>query len=153
MILPARLKKKQLSFDLIHDGNTLTEGFSVSNQERVLVPFSLKKLPQGRSEITCLIKIDAGAWQHDGQITIAVVNTSSSIREMELSLAHSGYSDTVYVPFENRTILMDSGSITEPIKGLDTRVYQFSTGSKDKSGIKIDPGNLTTNPSFERNLA
>jgi len=68
---------------------------------------------------------------------------------VRLTLTGVDYSGGADVLFEDRKVIVRSGVIEEPIDAYGTRAYALPVGPLPEDDLKVDPKNLTVNPSYE----
>lgn len=93
--------------------------------------------------------IHARAWNRSGLVTIAVVNTSPDPTKFTAKLENLDVTVAAKLLFENRPIVVTSGTISDIIDGFGTRIYRFDIRRETDQVKGIQPGNLTLDPGFE----
>ncbi len=117
-----------------------------------LTPYLLSNEPN--PEIECSdSSLRVNAWQNNNKIIILVLNTKNKPTEMEISLKDLDFTGKAKLIFENRTIEMKKGKISEFIDAYGTRCYQIRIEPDAPSQIEISPLNKNINPSFEDNAS
>ncbi|HHE38109.1 MAG TPA: hypothetical protein ENL20_06005 [Candidatus Cloacimonetes bacterium] len=115
-----------------------------------LTPYLLSNEPN--PEIECSdSSLRVNAWQKGSKIVILALNTKNEPAEMEFSLKDMEFTGDAKLLFENRSIEMKKGKISEFIDAYGTRCYQIQIEPDASSLNKISPLNMTINPSFEDN--
>lgn len=115
-----------------------------------LTPYLLSNEPQ--PEIECTDKsLRFNAWQKGNKIVILVLNTKNEPVEMEIALKDIEFSGEANLIFENRTIEMKKGKISEFIDAYGTRCYQIRIEPDAPSQVETSPLCMNINPSFEDN--
>jgi len=84
---------------------------------------------------------------YDGQLLVMVVNRSNSPQHAEITIA-GGYTGRARVLFENRTVSVNAGIISDPLPAYGSQVYLF-TLKRIRESVKPYPGNLVKDPGFE----
>ena len=94
--------------------------------------------------------IQVSSAMHDGQLLILVVNNSSSPQKADIRIASFSATGSVRVLFENRSVLMSSGLISDFIPSYGSQVYLVNIKAQ-KETIQPYRGNLVMDPGFEDN--
>lgn len=112
-----------------------------------LSPALLSPLP--RPKVACADSaIRVAGWRSDDALTVLAANTENRPKACRLTIA--GAADgTAEVLFENREVAVAGGVIDEPIDAFGTRAYRLPLKAEDPTA-GLAAGNLTENPSFER---
>ncbi len=100
-------------------------------------------------KVTCAQpEVHVAAFKERGAVTILAANVENRPMPLEISLdvPFDGSADVV---FENRRVAVSKGKIADMIDAMSTRVYRVQIEPAPVGPAKIDPRNLTSNPSFE----
>jgi len=117
-----------------------------------LTPYLLSNEPH--PEIECSdSSLRVNAWQRGNNIIILALNTKNKPAEMEISLIDLDFTGKAKLLFENRTIDIKKGKISEFIDAYGTRCYQIQIEPDAPSQFEISPLNKNINPSFEDNAS
>jgi len=103
-------------------------------------------------EVTVPVRVSAGSIQvasalHDGQLLVMAVNRSNTPQQAEITIA-GGYTGRARVLFENRTVFVNTGIISDPLPAYGSQVYLI-TLKRSQESVKPYPGNLVKDPGFE----
>lgn len=93
--------------------------------------------------------VHAAAFRERGTVTVLAVNTGNRPQIVRLQLGGVEFTGQAEVAFENRTVDVKGGTITEPIDAFGTRAYALPVGPMPEEDVEIPEGNLTVNPSWE----
>jgi hypothetical protein len=94
-------------------------------------------------------EIQARAINHNGLITILVVNTQNKPMEFDIRLKDLDLVMDVEVVGEGRKVQMKAGLISDIIDAYGTRLYRVENRIKPDWQKDISKGNLTRDPGFE----
>ena len=93
---------------------------------------------------------EAAAFSRGKNMIIIAVNKENKPKDFSISINGEDKSKIVAVPFENRTVLMNKGVITDKMLGYDTKVYKITDGVI--TPIK-DTTNAVVDGDFEQNTS
>ena len=93
--------------------------------------------------------IHAKAWNRNGLVTIAVANTNPDPTKFKIKLQDLDVTVVAKLLFENRQLVVTSGTIEDIIDGYGTMMYRFDVRHETDQVKGIMAGNLTTDPGFE----
>lgn len=103
-----------------------------------------------RPQVTCSPDtVDVAAFRERGMVTVIAVNTLNRPQALTVRLPGIDWSGETEVLFENRTVAVEAGVISEAIDAFGTRVYRLPVGPLPEDDLAIDPANLTVDPSWE----
>lgn len=97
---------------------------------------------------TDLPQVHVAAFRERGAITILAANIAKQPTTVTFTLPVSA-SGKAEVVFENRSVEVKQGKLTDMIDGMGTRVYRLQVTPPPTDLGKLDPKNLTSNPSWE----
>lgn len=94
----------------------------------------------------------ASGWRRAGSLLVIAVNYENRPKPIELSLPGCGWNGEAEVKFETgRRVAVENGRWRDFIDGYGVRIYQLELAPQRFDRVKIDPANLTADPSFEAN--
>ncbi|MEI6499526.1 MAG: hypothetical protein WCP21_00705 [Armatimonadota bacterium] len=112
-----------------------------------LTPAMSSSEPQ--PQVKCdLPQVHVTAFQRDGALTVLTANVKNAPAPLTLTLP-SAYTGPAEVLFENRTVEVAGGKLSDLIDAMSTRVYRVPVAPPPPDRVKLDPRNLIFNPSWE----
>jgi hypothetical protein len=93
-------------------------------------------------------QVHVAAFKERGAVTILAANVENRPMPIELTV-DAAFDGRAEVMFENRTVAVSKGKLSDMIDAMSTRVYRLQVEPPPADLAKIDPRNLTSNPSFE----
>ncbi len=114
-----------------------------------LAPAILSAEPAPKA--TCEPKqVHARAWTDRGMLFVIAVNTENEPTTMRLTLDGCAFSGKADLIFERLQVDVSSGSITDIIDAMSSRIYRIPLGPFPEDDLKISPDSIVANPSFEQ---
>lgn len=106
--------------------------------------------PEPQPQVTASqTEVSAAAYAERGAVTILAANVTNRPLPLTLAVAGSRWSGEAEVLFENRTVKVTEGKLSDTIEGMGTRAYRLQVGRPPADLAQPDKANLTVNPSFE----
>ncbi len=100
-------------------------------------------------KVTCAQpEVHVAAFKERGAVTILAANTENRPMPLDITL-DVPFDGPAEVVFENRRVAVSKGKLVDMIDAMSTRVYRVQVDPAPVGPAKIDPRNLTSNPSFE----
>jgi hypothetical protein len=95
-------------------------------------------------------QIKAAVWLKNNRITVMLTNLNNQPGNCSVKLKDINFTGKASCPFENRTVDIKNGKISDIIDAYGTRVYQFNLKTSEVYGKeKLSEENYIKNPSFE----
>ena len=119
------------------------EASAIALEIAEMTPYVLsgEQAPQVKSDDPT---VEAKAWARGENRIIAAVNKENRPKDLVLHVDGWNYTGDLKVPFENRTIRVVDGTITDMIDGFGTRVYKLEAdpvlAARPDSINVVDPG-------------
>jgi hypothetical protein len=90
------------------------------------------------------------AWNELGMVTVVAVNLNDQPAGFRAGIENSTISGIADLMFENRTLNMENGAVTDMIDGYGTRIWRFDARQKTGKAENADQDNLLSDPGFEK---
>ncbi|MGQ9455434.1 MAG: hypothetical protein ACUVRI_10940 [Armatimonadota bacterium] len=101
-------------------------------------------------ELTCEPSyIHARAFMDRGMLYLIAVNTQNQPTPVSIKLADCPYTGKADLVFERRQVDVSSGTLTDWMDGMSSRIYRLPVGPMPPDDIQISQDNIVANPSFE----
>jgi len=132
---------------------TWSECGAISREIAELTPFlfSMEKPPK----LICKTPgVLTNSWMKNGQLVVIAVNTRNNPTDFAININEgdfSKYNNEANLLFENRTVAVKKGKISDIIDAHGTRVYLIGNNEINSSGII--KSNLVHDPGFEDNIS
>lgn len=95
-------------------------------------------------------EVEAKCFSYKHEKLVVAVNHSNAPLQVTFKLNTTGYSKAD-LWFENRSVTLNDGVLTDFVDAMSTRVYRLD--AEDKASVVKRPGNLIYNPGFEQVLS